>query len=97
VDTALVANLTAAVTNTSLGAHFARFNPVEVKVVHAGSGDKPGFGYAKFANEQQRDAAIRALNGSQLDGAAISVRAATRSFRSDEEQQAYRQRRGGRS
>jgi nucleolin len=96
VDTALVANLTPAVTNASLSAHFARFNPIEAKVVHAGTGDRPGFGYAKFANEQQRDAAIRALNGTELDGAAVTVRAATRSFRSDEEQQAYRHRRGGR-
>jgi RNA recognition motif-containing protein len=89
-DTALVANLTEAVTSTSLAAHFARFNPVEVKVVHAGTADRPGFGYAKFANEQQRDAAIRALNGTVLDGQAVSVRTATRAFRTEEEQQDYR-------
>jgi RNA recognition motif-containing protein len=90
-DTALVANLTESVTNTSLAAHFARFNPIEAKVVHAGNAGKPGFGYAKFANEQQRDAAIRALNGTVLDGAAISVRTATRAFRTDEEQHDYRE------
>jgi RNA recognition motif-containing protein len=85
-DTVLVSNLTEAVTSESLLNHFARFHPTEAKVVHAASRDRPGFGFAKFAGQQDRDHAIATLNGSTLAGASITVRPATRPFRSEEEQ-----------
>jgi RNA recognition motif-containing protein len=89
-DTAVVSNLTDAVTVDALTAHFARYQPVEAKIVHAASRDRPGFGYAKFGSQQNRDQAIEALNGTNLAGATITVRPATRPFRTEEEQQSRR-------
>jgi RNA recognition motif-containing protein len=89
-DTAFVAGLTAEATDQSLTGHFARFNPIEAKVVHVASRDRPGFGYAKFASQADRDRAIAGLNGSVLNGASLVVRPASRPFRDDEQQQQWR-------
>jgi RNA recognition motif-containing protein len=91
-DTAFVSGLTEAATDETLAAHFAPYAPTEVRVVHAAKRDRLGFGYAKFASEAERDRAIAELHGSIFDETPIVVRAASRPFRSDEEQRARKRR-----
>jgi RNA recognition motif-containing protein len=89
VDTAFVSGIPAAATDEDLLAFFEGFGPIEAKVVRGASGDRPGFGYAKFNSQDDRDKAITAKNGAQLNGVGIVVREASRPFRSDEDQAKY--------
>jgi RNA recognition motif-containing protein len=92
-DTAFVSGLTAATTEEALAAHFAAYGPIEVRIVHAARGDAPGFGFAKFASEAERDRAIEGLQGSIFEGNSLVVKPASRPFRTEEEE---RQRAGRR-
>jgi RNA recognition motif-containing protein len=85
-DTAFVAGLPETATDADLAQHFAAYSPTESRIVHAGVRGRPGFGFAKFASEEERNQAISALNGSELLGTTITVRAASRPFRSDDQQ-----------
>jgi RNA recognition motif-containing protein len=89
VDTAFLSGIPAAAVDEDLLAFFEGFQPVEAKVVRGASADRPGFGYAKFRSQAERDRAIAAKNGKQLNGVAIVVREASRPFRSDEDQARY--------
>jgi RNA recognition motif-containing protein len=85
-DLALVSGLPGEATDQDLAVHFAAFAPIETRIVHAATGGRPGFGFAKFASEEARDRAIAGLNGSVLLQSEIVVKPASRPFRSEEEQ-----------
>jgi RNA recognition motif-containing protein len=86
VDTAFVSGIPDSATNDDLARQFAPYHPTEAQIVHAGSRGRPGFGYAKFASEADRDRAIAALQGSTLLGSPLVVRPASRPFRSADQQ-----------
>jgi RNA-binding protein Musashi len=85
-DTAFVSGLPVGATDQDLTNHFSAYGPIEAKIDHAASRGRPGFGFAKFANEAARDRAIAALNGSSLLESELVVRPASRPFKSEEEQ-----------
>ena len=77
---AAVLHVPNSVTNDQLLAHFAGTGCTDGKIVHRGRDGTPGFGYVAFTTKEQRDAAIRAKNGTQLGGAIIEVKEAHRPF-----------------
>jgi RNA recognition motif-containing protein len=85
-DTTFVSGIPEEATEDDLAQHFATYRPIETHIVHAGSGGRPGFGFAKFRSEAERDAAIKGLNGTVLLGSQLLVRPASRPFRSDDQQ-----------
>jgi len=70
-----VGNLPYNVTDADLRETFSRFG--EVSSVHLisdkYSGDSKGFGFVEMDNNSQADAAIKALNGTDLKGRNITV------------------------
>jgi RNA recognition motif-containing protein len=88
-DTAFVSGLPDGISDDELLHFFNEFPPLEAKVVRGAAAGRPGFGYARFESQDIRDRAITAKNGQKLKGNEIVVRAASRPFRSDEEQSRY--------
>ncbi len=70
-----VGNLAAEATEQGLGAAFAAFGAVQkVSVVRdRHSGEPRGFGFVEMESSDEADAAIAALNGTQLDGRTLAV------------------------
>jgi RNA recognition motif-containing protein len=70
-----VGNLAYSVTDQSLQSAFAAFGSVtSAKVMtDRDSGQSKGFGFVEMASDDQAQAAIRGLNGSSLDGRALTV------------------------
>jgi RNA recognition motif-containing protein len=88
-DTIFVSGLPEGIGDDELLRFVNEFRPVEAKVVRGAAGGRPGFGYARFETQDMRDRAIAAKNGQKLNGQELVVRAASRPFRSDEEQSRY--------
>jgi len=84
-DTCAVVGIPDSVTDEQLLAHFSQFRPTEAKIVHWSRDNGTGLGFAKFASQGDRDRAIQALNESMLGGRAITVKEASRPFKSDDE------------
>ena len=92
-DTAFITELGPNHNQEFLEELFHDFHPLEVKLIKGYiSDERPGFGFAKFSTQQERDAAIAALNGTQDDGRTFLVRIADRPF-SDEAPRRFRRRR----
>lgn len=70
-----VGNLSFESTEQGIGAAFTAFGPVQsVAIVRdRDTGQPRGFGFVEMESSDQADAAIKALNGSQLDGRAVAV------------------------
>lgn len=80
-DTIFVANIPARVNRERLMRFFAPFRPIDARIVHNNeSATRKCYGYVKVGTQTIRDAAIERLNGQKLDGEAIVVTAARRSF-----------------
>jgi RNA recognition motif-containing protein len=88
-DTVFVSGLPEGIGNDELLRFFNEFPAVEAKVVRSAVGHRPGLGRARFESQDMRDRAITAKNGQKLNGDTLVVRAASRPFRSDEEQSKY--------
>ncbi|MGW0314802.1 RNA recognition motif domain-containing protein [Streptomyces flavidovirens] len=73
-----VGNLAQSTTDDLLRSVFSDFGHVLDSLVmrDRDTGDSRGFGFVSFSNAQEADAAIRALNGTQLDGHKITVKVA---------------------
>jgi RNA recognition motif-containing protein len=72
-----VGNLPFSVTDESLTAHFAQFNPTQASVIKdRDSGRSRGFGFVKFDDDAQADNAVTELNEKELDGRPLVVREA---------------------
>ena len=69
----VVRNLTYSITKEDLEKEFAQFNPREVRIATRKNGKSKGFGPVFFNKEEDRDAAIAALNGKELVGRKIRV------------------------
>ncbi|KAK9449924.1 uncharacterized protein V1518DRAFT_415072 [Limtongia smithiae] len=88
--TVFVSNLTWSCTSEKLQEFFAELEPESVNVIttklprrlqakYASEGISPrcrGYGFVKFANEEQQKKAIDALNGKELDGRRVFIRIA---------------------
>ena len=74
----LVRNLERSVTEAELLELFKPFGKVEsaVVVMDAETGKSKGFGFVEFETEEQAQAAIQALDGSEQDGRNIAVKEA---------------------
>ncbi len=70
-----VGNLSYSVLDEQLQQHFAEFGDVaSAKVMtDRDTGRSKGFGFVEMANEAAAQAAIRGLNGKQVDGRALVV------------------------
>ena len=70
-----VGNLSYGVTETDLESAFSQYGAVErVSVVRdRDSGQSRGFAFVEMTNASEAENAIRALNGTELNGRAISV------------------------
>lgn len=70
-----IGGLAWATTDATLQAHFATIGPVvDAKVVmNREDGRSRGFGFVEMENDADADKAIATLNGTELDGRAISV------------------------
>ncbi|WP_228978358.1 RNA-binding protein [Streptomyces sp. DH12] len=65
-------------TSSTLKDHFAQYNPTEAIVMTDGTtGASRGFGMVTFDTEADLEAAITALNDSELDGRKITVKRST--------------------
>ena len=73
-----IGNLTHAITEDRLQAMFAEFGSIEsVKVIKDRfTGTPKGYGFIEMPSNSEADQAIKALNGSRVDGNAIKVRPA---------------------
>ncbi len=70
-----VGNLPYSVTDADLRATFSRFGEVsQVNLISDRfTGESKGFGFVEMSNNAQADAAIKALNGTDLKGRNITV------------------------
>lgn len=70
-----VGNLSYNITDADLRETFSRFGEVEVAnvITDRYSGQSKGFGFVEMANNSQADAAIKGLNGTDLNGRNITV------------------------
>ena len=70
-----VGNLPYSVTDSHLRDTFAKFGEVtQVNLISDKfSGESKGFGFVEMANNAQADAAIKALNGTDMQGRNITV------------------------
>ncbi|MFH1017635.1 MAG: RNA-binding protein [Pseudomonadota bacterium] len=70
-----VGNLTFSVTDSSLQAMFAPFGTVNSAtiIMDRDSGRSKGFGFVEMSSDQEAQAAISKLNGTQIEGRAITV------------------------
>lgn len=70
-----VGNISWGVSDEDLRAHFEKYGEVTDAVVMKDreTNRSRGFGFVTFANDADADAAIEALNGSELDGRALTV------------------------
>jgi len=70
-----VGNLDYSVTDADLQTMFARHGTVEsaAVIMDRDSGRSKGFGFVEMESDQQAQAAIASLNGSELDGRALTV------------------------
>lgn len=70
-----VGNLPFSVTDDSLGQHFAQYGNVQsarvIKDTHTGR--SKGFGFVEMSTDEEAQAAINALNGTELEGRTIRV------------------------
>lgn len=75
----LVRNLARSTAEAALRDMFEAFGKVQscTLVLDAGTGTSKGFGFVEMPNPGEAKAAMKMLNGSQLDGAAIRVKKAT--------------------
>ncbi len=70
-----VGNLPYSVTDDSLASAFAQFGTVESArvITDRDSGRSKGFGFVEMSSDQEAEAAIEKMNGTELAGRAISV------------------------
>lgn len=70
-----VGNLPYSVSDTDLRETFAQYGDVDQVnlIIDRLTGDSKGFGFVEMTNNSQADAAIKALNGSDLKGRNITV------------------------
>jgi RNA recognition motif-containing protein len=70
-----VGNLTYGVTDAALEQMFAAHGSVQSAqvIMDRDTGRSKGFGFVEMANDQEAQAAIAALNGSQVEGRALTV------------------------
>lgn len=70
-----VGNLSYSTTDDTLESAFAAFGPVKsVAILHdRETGRSRGFGFVEMESDEHADAAIEALNGSDLDGRRLTV------------------------
>ncbi len=70
-----VGNLTFSVTDSSLQEMFAPFGTVNSAkiIMDRDSGRSKGFGFVEMSTDQEAQAAISKLNGTQIEGRAITV------------------------
>jgi RNA recognition motif-containing protein len=70
-----VGNLTYGVTDAALEQMFAAHGSVQSAqvIIDRDTGRSKGFGFVEMANDQEAQAAIAALNGSQVEGRALTV------------------------
>ena len=70
-----VGNLPFSVNDSSLQSHFSAIgNVTSAKVItDRDTGRSKGFGFVEMSDDSEADEAIRALNGSDLDGRALNV------------------------
>jgi RNA recognition motif-containing protein len=73
-DTIFVRGIGVSVTKEDLQEHFSAFGVVDVKITaHYEDQQRRGFGFVKVSSKQNRDDAVKALNGSELCGRRILV------------------------
>ncbi|MGW6718057.1 RNA recognition motif domain-containing protein [Streptomyces sp. NPDC054995] len=78
MNKAYVGSLHGLTTSSALKDHFAQYNPTEAVVMKDGeTGASRGFGMVAFDTETDLEAAITALNNSELDGRKILVKRST--------------------
>jgi cold-inducible RNA-binding protein len=70
-----VGNLSYSVTSDQLREMFASFGQVDSATVitDRDSGRSKGFGFVEFSNDEEADAAIKALDGNETDGRKLTV------------------------
>jgi len=87
-------NLSANTTEDTLKSLFAEFGDVEsVKVImDRFSGRPKGFGFLEMPSNSEADQAIKALNGSHLDGNYIKVRPADPGGKRRKKKRSFRRR-----
>lgn len=75
-----VGNLSWGLADADLEAAFSEFGELTDFVVMKDreTGRSRGFGFVTFANAEEADAAIEAMNGKELDGRALTVNEARR-------------------
>lgn len=80
-DNIFLANIDQSVDEEVVKKHFAKYHPLEVKIVcKYESEQKKGFGFVKVASQEDRDAAVNDLNKSTLGEKEIVVMIARRPF-----------------
>jgi nucleolin len=79
-DTIFVSSIPAGTTEDDLKAHFAKYNPIAVRIVHTNTKDTRGFAFVQFDTEENQTAAHRENREFEFRGAQSRVQFARRAL-----------------